>query len=222
MMYRACIFDLDGTLTDTLKSITYSVNATLEEMKLSVITSEQCQSFIGHGARYLLEEALKVSGDEGAFRIEEALKIYGRIFDVNCTYNVVLYEGIENMIQELKDRNLKLAVLSNKPHMQTKCVVETFFSKETFAIVQGQQEGVPRKPDPTAVWRIADQLGVSREECLYIGDSDVDMITAKEAGMTSVGVTWGFRPKEMLLECGAHYTIDYPQELMTILQSKEK
>ena len=116
---KACIFDLDGTLTNTLESMTYSVNLTLKEMGLSQITKDQCRMFVGNGARVLIEESLKVSGDPKASRIEEGMKIYGRIFDQNCTYHVTLYEGIPEMLKALKDRGIHLAVLSNKPDRQT-------------------------------------------------------------------------------------------------------
>ena len=138
---KACIFDLDGTLTNTLESMTYSVNLTLKEMGLSQITKDQCRMFVGNGARVLIEESLKVSGDPKASRIEEGMKIYGRIFDQNCTYHVTLYEGIPEMLKALKDRGIHLAVLSNKPDRQTVKVVKEIFAaclagKSTHAIAK--------------------------------------------------------------------------------------
>ena len=112
-----------------------------------------------------------------------------------------------------------MAVLSNKPHLQTIDVVREFFGEDTFTHVQGQQEGVPRKPDPTAALLIAEKLCVDPKECVYIGDSDVDMQTGNAAGMETVGVSWGFRPKEMLIEHGAKHTIDYPEELISIVKT---
>lgn len=221
-MYKACIFDLDGTLTDTLESLTYSVNATLEELHLPCITSKQCKSFVGSGARYLIECALKAAGDTELAHVEEAMEIYGRIFKVNCTYHVAPYEGVVEMLHHLKEAGVKIAVLSNKPHLQTLDVVATFFEEGTFVHVQGQQEHVPRKPDPTAALMIAEKLGVSQGECVYIGDSDVDMQTGKAAGMETVGVTWGFRPKKLLLEHGARHTIDYPKELISIVKKEQR
>lgn len=217
-MYKACIFDLDGTLTDTLESLTYSVNATLSELNLPTITSEQCKSFVGSGARFLIERALQASGDQDLVHIEEAMKIYGRIFKVNCTYKVAPYEGIVDMLQELKKAGVKLAVLSNKPHLQTVDVVAEFFEEGLFTHVQGQQEGIPRKPDPTAARMIAELMGVEPEECVYIGDSDVDMETGNAANMETVGVTWGFRPKELLVEHGAKHIMNHPKELISIVE----
>jgi len=217
-MYKACIFDLDGTLTDTLESLTYSVNATLKELGLSQITDTQCKAFVGNGARRLIEQSLQAAGDPDATRIEEAMEVYGRIFKTYCTYHVAPYEGIVDMLQELKGQGVQLAVLSNKPHLQTKNVVATFFEEGTFTRVYGQQEGVPRKPDPQAVHMILEELGIQREECLYIGDSDVDMQTGCAAGVPAVGVTWGFRTKEVLIEHGATYVVDKPKEIISIVK----
>ena len=216
-MYKVCIFDLDGTLTDTLESLSYSVNATLRKLGLGQITDEQCKAFVGNGARHLIERSIEAAGDPELTRIDEAMETYGRIFKVNCTYHVKPYPGVEQMLQELKERGIKLAVLSNKPHVQTQDVVKTFFGANLFDWVQGQKEGVPRKPDPEAAYFIANQLGVSSEECVYIGDSDVDMQTGNAAGMKTVGVTWGFRSKDVLVEHGAHCTIDRAEELIAIV-----
>ena len=217
-MYKACIFDLDGTLTNTLDSLVYSTNETLKEMKLPQISEEQCRLFVGNGARVQMEKALGSSGSENLDRIEEAMQIYGRIFDANCTYHVVPYEGITEMLESMKNRGLKLAVLSNKPHKQAVHVVETIFGKETFQWIQGQIDTVPRKPDPTAVLQIAEKLGATPEETLYIGDSEVDVATGKNAQMHTVGVTWGFRGKEVLEDAGAELIVDSPEEIMNMIE----
>ena len=217
-MYKACIFDLDGTLTDTLESLTYSVNMTLSELQLGQITSEQCKSFVGNGARRLIEQSLQAAGDSEAKHIEEAMEAYGRIFKKYCTYHVAPYDGIVDMLKELKKQGVQLAVLSNKPHLQTKDVVATFFEEETFERVYGQQEGVPRKPDPAALHMILEELGVNQKECLYIGDSDVDMMTGCAAGVPAVGVTWGFRSKDVLVSHGATYIVDKAEEIISIVK----
>lgn len=217
-MYKACIFDLDGTLTDTLESLTYSVNATLQELGFGQITDVQCKAFVGSGARRLIEQALQVTGDPKLTRIEEAMEVYGRVFKKYCTYHVAPYPGIEHLLQELKKQGVQLAVLSNKPHLQTEDVVATFFGEGIFSRVYGQQEGIPRKPDPKAVHIILEELKVEQEECLYIGDSDVDMQTGCAAGVSTVGVTWGFRTKDVLIEHGATYVVDRPDEIISIVK----
>ena len=211
---KACIFDLDGTLTDTLESLVFSVNATLNEMGFSNISDEQCQTFVGNGARYLMECALKAAGDKDASRIEEGMQVYGRIFNENCMYRVVPYEGILSVLAELKEQGMKLAVLSNKPHNQTVKVVEEIFGKDLFEHVQGQCESIKRKPDPDGVFYILDKLGVVKEECLYVGDSEVDVQTGNNAGVKNISVTWGFRSRELLEYAGARYIIDRPEELL--------
>lgn len=132
---KACIFDLDGTLTNTLESLVYSVRATLREMGLPEITKEQCRTFVGNGARRLMVDSLAAVGDENAERLEEGMQVYGRIFDENCTYHVTPYEGIVKMLEALKDRGIKLAVLSNKPHAQTVKVVREIFGDGVFDYV---------------------------------------------------------------------------------------
>ena len=211
---KACIFDLDGTLTNTLESMTYSVNLTLKEMGLSQITKDQCRMFVGNGARVLIEESLKVSGDPKASRIEEGMKIYGRIFDQNCTYHVTLYEGIPEMLKALKDRGIHLAVLSNKPDRQTVKVVKEIFGDNIFDYAQGQKDGIRRKPEPDGVWYLMEQMQVSKEECLYIGDSEVDAATGKNAGLKTIGGLWGFRARKTLETAGVDDLIDRPDELL--------
>lgn len=211
---KACIFDLDGTLTNTLESMTYSVNLTLKEMGLSQITKDQCRMFVGNGARVLIEESLKVSGDPKASRIEEGMKIYGRIFDQNCTYHVTPYEGIPEMLKALKDRGIQLAVLSNKPDRQTVKVVKEIFGDNIFDYAQGQKDGIRRKPAPDGVWYLMEQMQVSKEECLYIGDSEVDAATGKNAGLKTIGVLWGFRDRKTLETAGADHLIERPEELL--------
>ena len=211
---KACIFDLDGTLTNTLESMTYSVNLTLEEMGLSKITKDQCRLFVGNGARVLMEKSLKAAGDTDASRIEEGMEIYGRIFVQNCTYHVTPYEGIPEMLKALKDKGIHLAVLSNKPDRQTVKVVKAIFGEELFDYAQGQKEGIRRKPEPDGVWYLMEQMHVSKEECLYIGDSEVDAATGRNAGLKTIGVLWGFRDRKTLETAGADDLIDRPDELL--------
>ena len=211
---KACIFDLDGTLTNTLESMTYSVNLTLEEMGLSKITKDQCRLFVGNGARVLIEKSLKAAGDTDASRIEEGMEIYGRIFDRNCTYHVTPYEGIPEMLKALKDKGIQLAVLSNKPDRQTVKVVKAIFGEELFDYAQGQKEGIRRQPEPDGVWYLMEQMHVSKEECLYIGDSEVDAATGRNAGLKTIGVLWGFRDRKTLETAGVDDLIDRPDELL--------
>lgn len=126
---KACIFDLDGTLTDTLDSLEYSVNETMKQIHMPQITKEQCRDFVGNGAKVLIEKALKAGGDEALDRLDEAMEVYGRVFDENCTYKVVPYKGIERMLETLKKQGIRLAVLSNKPDRQVGHVIKEILEK---------------------------------------------------------------------------------------------
>lgn len=217
---RGCIFDLDGTLTNTLESLTYSVNLTMKEMGLPSITMDQCRRFVGEGAGKLIERTLRACGDENLSRLEEGLKVYGRIFHDNCTYHVTPYDGITEMLGDLRAMGIRLAVLSNKPHGQAVDVVRQIFGEGVFDFVQGQSEELPRKPDPAGVLYLLDKMGVKKEDCVYVGDSEVDVATARAAGVTELAVTWGFRSRQVLEEAGAAVLIDHPGELVDFLRSR--
>ncbi len=211
---NVCIFDLDGTLTDTLESLVYATNQTLENLGLNPITVEQCRMFVGNGARKLVMAALEASGDGELTYMEEAMKLYLKIFSENCLYHVKPYEGILELLKNLQERGIRLAVHSNKPHEQAVDVVRNIFGDGIFDIVQGQEEGLARKPDPAGVVRIAGQMGVDIKDCIYIGDSEVDIQTGANAGIPAVGAAWGFRGRTLLSEAGAKIIIDRPEELL--------
>lgn len=217
---RGCIFDLDGTLTNTLESLTYSVNLTLKEMELPSITTDQCRRFVGDGARKLIERTLEACGDRSLSRLDEGMGIYGRIFHDNCTYHVTPYDGVMEMLADLKSMGMRLAVLSNKPHGQAVDVVRQIFGDGVFDFVQGQSEELPRKPDPAGVLYLLDKMGIKKEECVYVGDSEVDVATAKAAGVTGLAATWGFRSRQVLEEAGAGVLIDHPGELVDFLRGR--
>lgn len=216
-MYRTCIFDLDGTLMDTLESLTFSVNETLKAMRLSPITQEQCRMLVGDGARALMEKVLKEVGEQDSGLLNEAVDTFIRIFQEGCTYHVVPYEGIPDLLEALKVKGFNLAVLSNKLHRQTVCVTEKILGKNTFQWIQGQKEGIPKKPDPQAALKIAEELGSRPEETLYVGDSEVDIETGRAAGMKTIGVSWGFRGREALMAAGAPYIVDSPKEILKFI-----
>jgi len=215
-MYQVCIFDLDGTLTDTLDSLEVSVNDSLAEMGLNPIVREDVRAFVGNGVRVLMQKALLRTGADES-RLDEAMETFTRVFAVKGTYNVKPYDGIPELLAAIKSKGIRLAVLSNKPHKQTCEIVAQFFGEDIFEWAQGQQEGIPRKPDPQAALHIAESLGVSAEDCVYIGDSEVDVATGVNAGMSMIGVTWGFRSPEQLLEAGAQYIVDFPEQILELI-----
>lgn len=219
-MYKACVFDLDGTLTDTLESLTYSVNETMKELGLPEITSGQCREFVGNGAKVLIEKTLRTAGDENLTRFEEAFAAYQRIFDKYCTYHVAPYPGITEMLEDMKKQGMKLGVLSNKPDRQAVHVVEEIFGANVFDHIQGQKDGIPRKPDPVALLYIADEFGVESAETLYIGDSEVDGATGNAAGMDTVLVSWGFRSRSVLEAAKPRFIVDTTDEILKIVREK--
>lgn len=217
-MYQVCIFDLDGTLTDTLDSLELSVNLTLKEMRLEPIAREDVRAFVGNGVRILMQKALKRTGADDS-RLDEAMERFSCVFAENGTYNVKPYDGIPELLEEIKKLGVRLAVLSNKPHAKTVEIVGQFFDEGIFEWVQGQQDDIPRKPHPQAALHIAESLGVSPEDCVYIGDSEVDVATALNAEMDLIGVTWGFRGYDLLIEAGAkaEYIVDSPEQILDLI-----
>lgn len=215
---KACIFDLDGTLANTLESLVYSVEKTLKEMNLPMISKQQCCSFVGNGARVLLEKSIAAAGADQD-RIEEAIEIYIRIFDEHCTYHVESYAGVEDTLKQLKSEGYKLAVLSNKPHRQTQKVVYELYGEDFFDAVYGQRKGVERKPSPAPLLEIVEEMKLSKEDCVYIGDSEVDIKTGHNAQLKTIAVTWGFREKSELEAAGAKKLVDSPEELYQCIKA---
>ncbi len=217
-MKQAVIFDLDGTLTDTVGSIANACNQMLQLRGYEPQPVDAYRYYAGDGAKALVLRALKAAGDEAVeTHINEALAQYMGIFAETCTVGVKPFDGIPELLQELKTRGVHTAVLSNKPHPMTVDVVRSFFGDDTFTLVQGQCEGIPPKPDQTGVNHILSQLGLQAEDCLYVGDTDTDMQTGKNAKMDTVGVLWGFRDEEELRRHHADYIITHPLQLLELL-----
>lgn len=215
-MYKACIFDLDGTLTDSVESIAYSANRAMEEYGVKPNPVESYKHFAGDGADKMLERSLIAAGDKNLEVLEKVKQRYKELFEKDCMYKVEPFDGIEELLKELKNKNIKIAVLSNKPHNRAVDVVEAVFGKDYFDIIMGQSEHIERKPSPDGALIIADELGLLTNECIYIGDTNTDMITGKSANMFTVGVTWGFRNRQELEEYNADYIIDTPLQLLEI------
>ncbi|MFA9377382.1 MAG: HAD family hydrolase [Lachnotalea sp.] len=215
-MYKACIFDLDGTLTDSVESIAYSANRALQECGFRPNPIESYKLFAGDGAAMMLERSLIAAGDTNLKYLEQVKLKYKEFFIKDCLYQVKPYDGIVTLLKELKEKNFKIAVLSNKPHDRAVDVVQTIFGADYFDIILGQTKHIKRKPSPDGALIIADELGLLTSECIYIGDTDTDMITGKSANMFTVGVTWGFRDRHELKENNADYIIDSPLQLLEI------
>ncbi len=211
-MYKYCIFDLDGTLLDTTRALQKATNLTMERFGLGPLTEAQIKRIVGDGYKKQMERALKLCGDTKLKHYEEALSVYMEIFGENCMYQVTPYEGVWELLKAIRENEMKAAVFSNKPHVQTVENITGIFGKDVFAVIRGQKEGTPKKPDPTGVFAIMEELGAAPENCLYFGDTGTDMQTGKNAGIDTVGVLWGFREREELEQFSPKYIISRPEE----------
>ena len=213
-MIKACIFDLDGTLARTQESIARPVNLTLEQYGLPAQPVEAFNYFAGDGLKNALRRALTAAGDTQADEhTEESIDKCRELMESDPCYMVEPYEYVEWALGELKAKGIRIAVFSNKPHVSAISVVETIFGKGVFDHIQGQTERIPIKPDPTGVFEILREFGAEKDECLYFGDTNTDMMTAHNAGVTAVGVTWGFRPRAELEKYSADIIIDSAREI---------
>jgi len=217
-MIKICIFDLDGTLAKTQESIARPVNMTLAHYGLPEQPVEAFNYFAGDGIKNALKRALIASGDTAASHLGEGLPMCRAWMQEDPAYHVTAYDHMEWALEELKRRGVVIAVFSNKPHESAIGVVETVFGKGFFDHIQGQTDKIPIKPDPAGVFEILRKYRAEKSECLYFGDTNTDMLTAHNAGVTAVGVTWGFRPRAELEEYGADILIDSAKEIPGLIE----
>ena len=216
MKFKGVIFDLDGTLVDSLEDIADSMNKILQRYDFPSHELSAYKYFIGNGIKNLVQEALPAAiTDE-----ESILKYFSLMMEEyrkNCTNKTQLYDGIEELLKELTSREMKLAVLSNKVDELTKKVVLTKVSNWNFEAVIGTSSEIPRKPNPFGALLVCRQLGISPENIIYVGDTSVDMQAANNAGAYAAGALWGYRTKEELVSNGAQYLLTHPLDLINIL-----
>ena len=211
---KAVIFDLDGTLLDTLEDLKNAVNYALRTMDMPERTLDEVRRFVGNGVRNLMLRAVP-EGDSNP-KFEETFALFKSYYGEHCKENTGAYRGILPLMEELKARDVKMAIVSNKIDFAVKELNEEYFGQYTSAAI-GEMENVARKPAPDTVLKAMRELGVEACDCIYVGDSDVDIQTAKNSGMPCVSVTWGFRDREFLIENGAQILIDRPDELLKYL-----
>jgi phosphoglycolate phosphatase len=217
MPLRAALFDLDGTLLDSLHDIGAAMNHALAHHGLPVHPLPAYRRFVGEGVRVLVSRAVPA----GREVLHEAVLDTYRARYAECMLDTTRpFPGIPELLSRLAEEGVKLAVLSNKPHASTRRLVETLLPQVRFEAVYGERAGVPRKPDPTAALGLAAELGVGPEDCAFIGDTAVDMDTARAAGMYGVGVTWGFRHEEELQAHGARALVHTVEELLQALSAR--
>ena len=216
-MIKICIFDLDGTLARTQESIARPINMTLNYFGLPEQPVEAFNYFAGDGIKNALKRALIASGDTSASHLDEGLPMCREWLEKDPCFHVVPYDHIVWALEKIKEKGVKIAVFSNKPHVSAVKVIETIFGKGLFDHIQGQTETIPIKPDPTGIYEILDQFGANKDECLYFGDTSTDVLTGQNAGVTMVGVTWGFRPRSELEKYGADIIIDSPEVIPNLI-----
>ena len=208
--YKAAIFDMDGTLVNTLANLHDSVNEMLSHYNFPLRTLDEVRQFVGNGARKLMIRSLPA--DKLDF-VDEALSFYNDCYARNCTNKVKPYAGIMEFLTTLETKNIPLGICTNKQHFAAVEIAEKILAPIKFSYVSGDEPNQPRKPNPTRALACAEKFSVAAEDVAYFGDTAVDIQTALNAGFLPVGVTWGFRPRSELVDSGAKVIVDHPQEI---------
>ena len=216
MRYKAILFDLDGTLLDTLEDLATAANRALGTLGLPAHPTDAYRVFVGDGLRTLAERILP-GEQRSAAQVDALVVAFEREYSRTWNERTAPYAGVPEMLDRLTGDGYRMSVLSNKPDAFTRLCVEQLLPHWTFAPLYGQRPGVPRKPDPAAALAIAVELGLDPAEVLYLGDTATDMHTARAAGMAAVGVLWGFRSADELRAAGARHLITHPGELAPLL-----
>ena len=212
-MAYGIIFDIDGTLADTMDDLKTAMNSTLAILGYEPRTKFELLNFINNGSREFVRRSLPTAVQTENFIIDSALEIYGQEYEKCFCDKTRAFTGIYEAVQVLKNEKFKLAVLSNKPDKFVKTIVAKLFGFDAFDFVLGQSD-LPHKPDPASALFVAKMIGVKPNKCIFVGDSDVDIKTAINAGMRSIGVSWGYRSVELLTETGANYIAESPNQII--------
>lgn len=216
-MIKAVIFDLDGTLLDTILDLKESVNFALSCFGFPVLTVEQVNSFVGDGVSTLMERSMPY----GILtpRFYECLEVFKEHYKNNMAVQTKPYPDIEKLLFTLKEKGIKTAVVSNKFDLAVKGLTEKYFKGMIdVSIGECEEKGIKKKPSPDMVFEVLKELNLNKDEVLYVGDSDTDILTAKNSGIKCISVSWGFRTREFLKENGAETIIDSPMELIKIIE----
>ena len=209
--YKAAIFDLDGTLIDSLQDLWISVNHSLSQMGFPKRSLDEVRQFVGNGVGKLMQRAVPQGTDNAL--VEQCLQCFKQHYVKHCCENTAPYEGVVPMLRVLHQQGILTAIVSNKLQSGVDELVDKHF-KGIIDVVIGEREGIRRKPAPDMVDLAVQQLQLEKDDCLYIGDSDVDVQTAGNAGLDCVAVLWGFRSRDVLLQAGATRFVEHPAELL--------
>ncbi len=217
-MIKAVLFDLDGTLVNSLADLANSVNFALTQFGFPTHETEKFKYFVGDGMAKLIERVLPENKKDNEIKAQ-VLDTFMNHYRMHYADKTIAYDGIEELVKQLADNDLKLAVVSNKAQDMAVEVTLKVLKGLQFDIVCGKREGYPTKPDPTLTLEIIKELGVKSEDCVFIGDSGMDMAVAKNANLKSIGVLWGFRTEEELSVNGADYIVNHPSEILDIIKN---
>jgi len=217
MRFKAVIFDLDGTLLNTLEDIVDSVNQVLIGYGLDTNQIEYYKLRIGRGAQNLIRQASCGNLDDS--KIDDAVREFQRIYAKRFNLKTEKYDGIEDLLTWLDKKGIFYAVLSNKPHNLTNKIIRHYFPHRNFSAIIGQQTGIPLKPDPTQVIKIISHIKCKAEEVVFIGDSGIDMETAHNAGTFALGILWGYREQSELVKYGANALAHTPKDIELFLET---
>lgn len=215
MKYKAIIFDLDGTLTDTLLDLTLSTNHALRQCGMPERSIEEVRQFVGNGVRNLMLKAVPEGTSENMF--EECFAHFKAHYLIHCQDNTCLYPGIDRLLHDLKEIGMPMAVVSNKLQGGVDELQKQWFA-DTISVAIGEREGMQRKPAPDMVQLAISMLGVEADQCVYIGDSDVDLMTAKNSGLPCISVLWGFRDRDFLIAHGATTFAENPADIIDLVK----
>lgn len=210
---KLCIFDLDGTLADTLSTIAHYGNTALSACGLPEIAVEDYKTLVGDGRSVLIHRMLACFGRDGEELFKKACTVYDAAYEADVIFDTKPYEGIVEAVKSLRKAGVKTAVLSNKPDNVVRMVCDKLFDGGLFDEIRGQREDTPKKPAPDGALLLAEMFGAKSSECVFVGDTNVDIFTGKNAGMRTAGVLWGFRTQEELSEAGADIILEKPADI---------
>ena len=219
-MIKLCIFDLDGTVLDTIHTIAYYANYALTKHGIEPIETNEYKYLVGTGMVNLIKKMLAFRDCYSDELFERVLRDYDAAYNADVSYKTRVFDGLKDVLDRLKDMGLMLAIVSNKPDLPTRLVTEKLYGKGYFDYVTGKRDALPLKPDPTVVFDVMERFGVSADECVYVGDTATDMHTGKNAGIYTVGVLWGFRDEKELCDSGADVIAATPDELFSAIKNR--
>ena len=215
--YKACIFDLDGTIANTIDTIEYYGNRSLEKFNLPTINKEKYKYLVGNGYKILVKRMLEETDSYSDELFDKISKYYHDDYETDSLYLTKLYDGIEDLIYTLKSNGILIGVLSNKPYGAVNDVINKMFRENTFDICCGQDGTFPLKPAPDGLIKIISDMELISEDCLYIGDTGIDIRTGKRVGVFTIGCEWGFRDRKELEENGADLIVSKPSEIIDFM-----